>query len=431
MSASVRQQPDRTGGLFGGLLRRGPRLALTDTTIRNAKPGVRDYKIADSGGLYVLVTPAGGRLWRLKYRADGVERKLALGKYPTVTLAEARKARDAARAQASAGIDPAATKRREKVARKLAAGTTFGAVALEYIEKSEKEGRSPATISKLRWARNWLMPSIGTRPVDQVEPHELLAVLRRQADNGNLETARRTRAFASRVFRFAVATIRAKSDPAALLLGAIAAPQPQHFAAIVEPKRVGELLRAVAGYRGTPVTRLALALSPHVFVRPGELRNAKWQEIDFVSAVWRIPAERMKKRREHVVPLSRQSLAILRQLQEISGGGELVFPALGKPDKPMSENTVNLALRRMGFAADEMTAHGFRAMASTLLNESGKWSPDAVERALAHKDGDQIRAIYHRGAHWNERVAMAQWWSDHLETLRDGAEIVPLRVAAG
>ena len=275
------------------------------------------------------------------------------------------------------------------------------------------------------------MPSIGTRPVDQVEPHELLAVLRRQADNGNLETARRTRAFASRVFRFAVATIRAKSDPAALLLGAIAAPQPQHFAAIVEPKRVGELLRAVAGYRGTPVTRLALALSPHVFVRPGELRNAKWQEIDFVSAVWRIPAERMKKRREHVVPLSRQSLAILRQLQEISGGGELVFPALGKPDKPMSENTVNLALRRMGFAADEMTAHGFRAMASTLLNESGKWSPDAVERALAHKDGDQIRAIYHRGAHWNERVAMAQWWSDHLETLRDGAEIVPLRVAAG
>jgi integrase len=356
---------------------------------------------------------------------------LAIGKYPAVTLADARKARDGARARSSAGDDPAAIKRRERVARKLAAGTTFGAVALDYIEKAEREGRSPATIAKLRWARNWLMPAIGHRPVDQVEPHELLAVLKRQADKGNLETARRTRAFASRVFRYAVATARAKSDPAALLLGAVAAPQPKHFAAIVEPKRVGELLRAIEAYDGAQLTRLALALSPHVFVRPGELRKAKWVEIAFDAAVWRIPAERMKKRREHAVPLSLQSLAILRQIRALSGDGQLVFPALGKPDRPMSENTANVALRRMGFAADEMTAHGFRAMASTLLNESGKWSPDAVERALAHKDGDQVRAIYHRGAHWNERVKMAQWWSDHLEALRDGAEIMPLRGATG
>ena len=404
-------------------------MALTDTAIRNSKPRDKDYKLADGGGLYLLVTPAGGRLWRLKYRADGVERKLALGKYPDVTLADARKARDAARAKASAGDDPAAIKRRERIARKLAAGTTFGAVALEYVEKAEREGRSPATIAKLRWARNWLIPAVGRRPIDQIEAHELLAVLKRLESNGNLETARRTRAFASRVFRYAVATARAKTDPAALLLGAVAAPKPKHFAAIVDSRRVGDLLRAIDAYGGGPFTRLALALSPHVFVRPGELRKAEWAEIDFDAAVWRIPAVRMKQRREHAVPLSRQALAILSQLRAVSGDGQLLFPALGKPDRPMSENTVNVALRRMGFAADEMTAHGFRAMASTLLNESGKWSPDAVERALAHKDGDQIRAIYHRGAHWNERVAMAQWWSDHLDVLRNGAKIIPLREA--
>lgn len=404
-------------------------MALTDTAIRNSKPRERDYKLADGGGLYLLVTPAGGRLWRLKYRADGIERKLALGKYPTVTLGEARKARDVARVKASAGDDPAAAKRRERIAKRLAAGTTFGAVALEYIERAEREGRSPATVTKLRWAREWLQPAIGHRPVDQVEPHELLAVLRRLELSGKLETAKRTRAFASRVFRFAVVTARAKSDPAGLLLGAVASPSPKHLSAIVEPKRVGELLRAIETYSGTPITRLALALSPHVFVRPGELRQAEWSEFDFEAAIWRIPAARMKQRREHVVPLSTQALAILGELRALTGGGRLVFPALGKPNRPMSENTATSALRRMGFAASEMTAHGFRAMASTLLNESGKWHPDAIERALAHRDSNQIRAAYHRGAHWDERVRMAQWWSDHLDTLRHGAEIIVMRRA--
>jgi integrase len=401
-------------------------MALTDTAIRNAKPRVRAYKLADGEGLYLLVTPAGGRLWRLKYRMHGVERKLALGRYPTVTLGEARKARNAARISASTGIDPSATKRRERIANKLAAGTTFGAVALEYIGKAEREGRSPATLAKLRWAREWLLPAIGHRSVDQIEPHEVLAVLKRQEVKGNLETAKRTRAFASRVFRYAVVTARAKSDPASLLLGAIAAPRPNHLAAIVEAKRAGELLRAIDAYGGQPVTRFALVLSPHVFVRPGELRQAEWEEIDFEAAVWRIPAGRMKQRREHIVPLSRQSLFILEQARALTGGGRFVFPAFGKRDRPLSENTATAALRRMGFAANEMTAHGFRAMASTLLNESGKWSPDAIERALAHKDGDQVRAAYHRGAHWNERVAMAQWWSDHLDMLRTGGDVVPL-----
>ena len=403
-------------------------MALTDTAIRAAKPKDRDYKLADGQGLYLLVTKAGGKLWRLKYRANGIERKLSLGKYPEVTLGAARKARDEARARAGAGDDPAAAKRRERIAAKLAAGTTFGAVALEYVEKAEREGRAPATITKLHWAREWLQPSIGHRPVDQVEPHELLAILKKQEANGKLETARRTRAFASRVFRYAVATARAKADPAGLLLGAVASPKPKNLSAIVEPRRVGELLRAIDSYSGTSLTRLALALSPHVFVRPGELRQAEWSEFDFDANVWRIPAARMKKRREHVVPLSRQALAILGELRALTGGGgRLVFPAMGKRDRPMSENTATAALRRMGFGAQEMTAHGFRALASTLLNESGKWHPDAIERALAHRDSDQVRAAYHRGAHWEERVRMAQWWSDHIDLLRrGGGEVVSL-----
>lgn len=401
-------------------------MALTDTAVRAAKPRDREYKLADSGGLYLLVTPAGGRLWRLKYRMDGIERKLAIGRYPDVSLGAARKARDAAREAAKAGNDPAAAKRRDRIAKKLSAGTTFGDVADEYIDKAEREGRSPATIKKLRWARDWLKSAVGPRPIDQIEAHELLAVLKRQEARGNLETARRTRAFASRVFRYAVATARAKADPAALLLGAVAAPQSKNLAAIVDPKRAGQLLRAIGDYSGQPTTRLALQLAPHVFVRPGELRKAEWSEIDFEATVWRIPAGRMKMRREHVVPLSAQAVAILKEAQTLTGGGRFVFPSQWAAAKPMSENTVNGALRRLGYSG-EMTSHGFRAMASTLLNESGKWSPDAIERALAHKDTDNIRAAYHRGTHWNERVQMGQWWSDHLDTLRSGADVLPFR----
>lgn len=225
-------------------------MALTDTAVRNAKPRDREYKLADGGGLYLLVTPAGGRLWRLKYRSSGAERKLSLGKYPDVTLAAARKARDTARSKASTGDDPAAAKRREKVSQRIAAGITFACVSQEYIEKAEREGRAPATIVKLRWARGWLLPVIGRLPIDQIEPHELLAVLKRQEDAGKLETARRTRAFASRVFRYAVATARAKGDPAALLIGAVAAPRPKHLAAILNANRAGELLRAIQSYSG-------------------------------------------------------------------------------------------------------------------------------------------------------------------------------------
>ncbi len=404
-------------------------MALTDTAVRAAKPRDKEYKLADGGGLYLLVTPSGGRLWRLKFRVLGIEKKLAIGRYPAVSLGEARKARDVAREVVGMGGDPAAAKRRQRVAAKVAAGITFGDVAREYVDKVEREGRSTATVSKLRWVRELLLPALGNRPIDQIEPHEVLAVLKQQEVAGTLETAKRTRAFASRVFRYAVATTRAKTDPASLLLGAVAAPKPKHLAAIIDAKRAGDLLRAIDAYRGQPATRFALALLPHVFVRPGELRQAEWSEIDLEAAVWRIPAARMKKRREHVVPLSAQSLAILEQARELTGDGRYVFPAIGKRDRPLSENTITVALRRMGFGAEEMTAHGFRAMASTLLNESGKWSPDAIERALAHKDGDHVRAAYHRGAHWQERVAMAQWWSDHLDTLKRGAAILPFTAA--
>lgn len=270
---------------------------------------------------------------------------------------------------------------------------------------------------------------VGHRPITEIEPRELLALIKRQEKKGNLETAKRTRSFASRVFRYAVATARTKTDPASLLLGAIAALRPGNLAAILDPKCAGELLRTIDGYSGQPATRFALLLFPHVFVRPGELRQAEWSEIDFDATIWRIPAPRMKQRREHVVSLSRQSLALFPAVRELTCAGRYVFPAMGKHDRPLSENTAIVALRRMGFGPDEMTVHGFRAMASTLLNGSGKWSPDAIERALSHKDGDQARAAYHRGAHWNERVVMAQWWSDHLDMLRERATILPFAQA--
>jgi len=399
-------------------------MPLSNIAIQKAKPREKAYKLSDGGGLYLLITPTGGKLWKLKFRHHGIEKKLSIGRYPEISLLDARQARHEARSMVAKGGDPAAEKRRRKVAGRLSVGTTFHDVALEYVEKAKREGKAPATIIKLEWAMNWLKPQIGHRPIDQIEAFEILEVLKRQEAAGNLETARRTRAFASRVFRYAVANSLAKGDPAALLVGAIAAPRPVPMAAIIEPRRVGELLRAINAYSGSPITRLALQLLAHVFVRPGELRQARWAEFDLDAKVWKIPAARMKKRREHAVPLSRQAIAIIREIGAITAGQDLLFPAQGRPGRPMSENTMTQALRRMGFDAEEMTAHGFRALASTLLNESGKWSSDAIEKALAHRDSDHIRGIYSRGKNWDERVLMAQWWGDHLDVLRKGADIV-------
>lgn len=373
----------------------------------------------------------------MKYRVDGtdaygnpkrVEKKLGLGMYPDVSLKHARERRDDARRLLANGVDPAEQKQRDLRSAKINAANTFTSVAESYIAKNERDGLAANTIVKRRWFIRLLQKALGNRPISEIQPFDVLEAVRPYEAAKNDEKAHRALQFVGSVFRYAIANQLATSDPTRDLRGALAKRQPKHHAAILEPKRVGELLRAIDGYegQGLPITRLALRLSPYVFVRPGELRRAEWSEIDLDAAVWRIPAPKMKGRQEHAVPLSRQAIALFEDARSMTGDGKYVFPSIRTPIKPMSENTVNAALRRLGFTKDEMTAHGFRAMASTLLNESGKWSSDAIERALAHKDKDAVRAAYHRGTHWQERVEMAQWWADHLDVLRDGATIIRL-----
>lgn len=405
-------------------------MALTDLQVKQASPRERDWKLADGGGLYILVRPNGAKLWRMKYRQHGKEKKLAFGRYPEVGLKEARLLRDEARVEIGRGGDPARRKREEKIAAYIRAGDTFESVAHEYIAKREAEGLAMATLVKSNWLAGVLNKSIGHRPIAEITPHEMLSVLKRHEQQGHYEKARRLRSFASRVFRYAVSTLRAEHDPCSPLRGALISPKAKHYAAIIDPGELGGLLRAIDSYEGNFTTMFALQIAPHVFVRPGELRHAEWEEINWNAAVWRIPAGKMKSRRPHAVPLSRQVLGLLEQLRELNGGSRYVFRSLHARDRPMSENTVNAALRRMGYTGDEMTAHGLRSTASTLLNESGLWNEDAIERALAHQDQNVVRGIYHRGQHWEERVRMAQWWSDYLDGLRGGAIEPVLRVVA-
>ena len=399
---------------------------LTATKIQALKPAAKPYKVPDSDGLFLLVQPSGALLWRFRYKAHGIERKLSLGCFPEVSLAQARKKRDLALGEIEDGGDPVEDKRQRKLKAEIAARTTFKLVADEYIQKMEREGRSPATLKKARWFVD-LLDKIGKRPISEITPHELLDALKRVEKRGHHETAQRLRAFTGRVFRFAFATLRADRNPADILRGALTSPRVKHHAALIEPLKVGELLRAIDGYEGRPETRVALQLMAHVFLRPGELRQARWSEIDFAEKVWRIPAERMKMKQPHTVPLSRQSLYLLNELRGMRKPSEFLFPSLYSPQRAMSDGTLNVALRRMGYGNDEMTSHGFRAMASTLLNESGLWHPDAIERALAHGEKDRVRAAYHRGTHWAERVRMAQWWSDHLDQLRAGGTVLKVK----
>jgi integrase len=401
-------------------------MALTDTTVRTVKAAAKPIKLADGGGLYLLIAPTGGKLWRLKYRHLGREKLLALGRYPDVGLKEARERREEARKIVATGGDPAMEKKRAAVAASVGAANTFSAIAEEFIAKREKEGVADVTAGKARWLLSLIGPEIGHRPIAEIEAFELLGAVKELESSGRLETARRALALTSRVFRYAVATTRAKHNVAADLQGALTAPKVKHHAAIIDPKEVGALLRAIDGFRGQPSTCLALRLAPHVFVRPGELRQAEWAEIDLEAAVWRIPASKMKMKREHAVPLSRQAVAILTEAKALFGHGCYAFPGQRSPLRPISENTLNGALRRLGYTAEQMTSHGFRSTASTLLNESGKWSVDAIERALAHGDSDAVRAAYHRGAHWQERVQMAQWWSDYLDSLKAVCDVITL-----
>jgi integrase len=409
-------------------------MALTDVAIRNAKPREKPYKMGDALGLFLLVQPSGGKLWRLKYRVDGREKKHGLGIYPDVSLGEARRRRDEARELIAMGKDPSREKQKSKVRSRIEAENTFTAIATEYCEKRKRDGQkgwSSATATRSEYLLSLLNGSIGKLAINDIGPADVLGAVRRIEAKGNLESARRTLQLAGAVFRFAVATARLGSDPTRDLKGALTAPTVTHYGAITDAKRVGALLRSIDGYEGQGLTRIAMQIAPHVFVRPGELRHAEWSEIDLDSGLWIIPAEKMKMRKPHHVPLSRQAVALFREVHAVTGPTGYVFPSIRTRARPMSENTINAGLRRLGYSSDEMTAHGFRAMASTLLNESGGWHPDAIERALAHGDSDKVRAAYHRGAHWNERVEMAQWWSDYLDRLREGAEIVsfPGRVA--
>lgn len=401
-------------------------MALNDILIRAAKPREKDWKLADERGLYLLITPKGSKLWRVKFRVNGKEKKLSLGVYPDLSLKDARRLRDQARSAKAGGVDPAKEKQELKRAAKQGADNSFAVVAEEYIEKMVKEGLADATISKARWFLQLLKPSVGRIPIADIQPQDLFSALKKIEKAGHRETAKRLRSFSSRVFRYAVATARATTDPAQTLRGALASPIVKHYAAITDPVALGELLRAIDGYSGEPATMAALQLTPHVFQRPGEVRQMRWSEVDLDKGIWTIPAERMKQRQAHAVPLSRQSVAILTGMLGLTGHGIFVFPSIRTRERPMSENTVNGALRRLGYAGSEMTAHGFRSTASTLLNESGKWNPDAIERALSHAEKNQVRAAYNRGSYWNERVEMAQWWSDHLDVLKSGAEVIPI-----
>ncbi|MFA7585196.1 MAG: tyrosine-type recombinase/integrase [Novosphingobium sp.] len=395
-------------------------MALRELQIRNLRPADKIYQCGDDRGLYLEIHPNGSKLWRYKYRYHGKQKRLALGRYPDVGLADARRRRDDARRTVEAGGDPLAERKHDKLIAAFNAGNSFGDIAREYIDKMVAEGRADTTTTKANWLLEQLAP-IANRPVTDLKPLDVLAALKRLDAKGKHETARRCRSFASRIFRYAVATGRGETDPTSLLRGALVAPKVRHHAAILEPEQVGELLLAIESYSGHAVTRLAMQIAPHVMARPGELRMATWQEFDLDGAVWKISAERMKMRRPHEVPLSRQVLIWLKELLSLTGTEGFVFPAFHTSRRPLSENTINQAFGRMGYAAGEVTSHGLRTTASTLLNESGQWNPDAIERSLAHADANSIRGIYNRGRYWDERIAMHQWWSDYLDELRDKA----------
>src|SRR3546814_190315 len=406
------------------------RMPLTDMKCRNARPGQRLRKLSDGGGLQLWIQPTGSRQWRLAYRFGGKQRLLALGPYPALSLADARERRDEAKKLLAKDVDPSEAKKQAKRVQ-AQSGDTFRAVAEEYVSKLTQEGRAEATLTKLEWLLSFAYPKLGRRPIRDITVPEVLEVLRRVEARGRYETARRLRSTIGSVFRYAMATARAEADPTIALKGALIAPSVRSHAAITTPKALGGLLRAIDAYDGQPSTRLALKLLALLFPRPGELRLAERSEFDFRKRVWTIPASRTKMRRAHRVPLSSQSVGILRRLNEVGGGGDLLFPSIRTPTRAVSDNTLNAALRRLGYAGDEMTAHGFRATASSLLNESGEWHPDAIERQLAHVESDDVRRAYARAEFWDERVRMMQWWADYLDGLKAGLEVNDPPLAQG
>ncbi|MBI5014370.1 MAG: integrase arm-type DNA-binding domain-containing protein [Deltaproteobacteria bacterium] len=395
-------------------------MALTDTTVRQAKPRPKAFKLADSRGLCLEVTPTGAKRWRLRYRFEGKEKLISLGLYPDVGLKDARERRDEARKVLANGIDPSAARKAAKAAK----ADTFEAVALDWYARQKSTWSVKHAAVVLGRLSHDIFPALGARPIAEISAPELLAILRRIEARGAVETAHRLKQSCGQVFRFAIAEGKAVRDPSADLRDALTPTgKDKHHASVKEPKKIGALLRAIEGYDGAFVTLCALRLAPLVFVRPGELRRAEWAEFDLDSAEWRIPGPKMKMGGPHIVPLSRQALVALRGLHPLTGAGRYLFPGARSADRPMSENTVNAALRRMGYGQDEMTGHGFRSMASTLLNEQG-WHRDAIERQLAHGERSKVRAAYNYAEHLPERRRMMQSWADYLDRLREGDEVV-------
>jgi integrase len=401
-------------------------MPLTDTAIRNARPRSAPTKLSDGGGLYLLIQPHGAKLWRLAYRHAGKQKTLAFGAYPVVSLAEARSRREDAKALLAEGIDPSVRRQLEKQADTI----SFKLVAEELLQKMRREGRAAATLAKTEWLLELAYPSLGARPIAKITALEVLDVLRKIEAREKYETARRLRSTCGVVFRLAIATGRADRDPTFDLRGSLTAPKVKHRATIIEPAGIGALLRAIDGFEGQATTRLALRLASMLFVRPGELRHAEWHEFDLDGAVWTIPAEKMKMRRPHRVPLARQALAALNDVKAMTGEGRWLFPSVRTVKRPMSENTLNAALRRLGYGPDAMTAHGFRAMAATRLNEMGRWNPDVIERQLAHQEQNDVRRAYTYGVeYWPDRVTMMQVWADYLDGLKGPGKVVPIRQA--
>ncbi|KRA46464.1 integrase arm-type DNA-binding domain-containing protein [Pseudoxanthomonas sp. Root630] len=389
---------------------------LTDMAVRNAKGKERPYKLAAGAGLYLQVMPNGARYWRMKYRIDGKEKLLSIGVYPEVSMREAMEKRDAARLALRSNKDPSEERQLAKLKSKLSADTRFEAIALEWWDS--RQDLAPTTREKAKWMlETYAFPWLGKRQIAEITTVEVLAVLRRLESQDKIESTQRLRQICGQVFRYAVATGRLDRDPTGALRGALKTAKNRHYAAITDPARVGELMRAIEGYTGQFTTLCALKLAPLVFTRPGELRKAEWSEFDLDRGQWNIPAEKMKMGVAHVVPLSRQAIAVLTDLKPLTGKGRYVFPSIRSARDPMSENTVNAALRRLGYGTDDMTGHGFRSMASTLLHEMG-WTSDAIERQLAHAERNPIKAAYNRAEHLPERRKMMQSWADYLDKLR-------------
>lgn len=392
-------------------------MRLSQLAILKAIAKEKPKKLSDGGGLHLLVQPNGTKAWRFRYRFAGKENMLALGAFPTVSLADARKKRDEARKLLSDGTDPAVKRRLDRLAAATSARNTFGAVAAECLANLEANGAAPRTISKNRWLLEDLAAPLAKRPIADITAAEILDLLKRIEKTGRRETARRLRGTIGSVFRYAIVTLRATSDPTQALHGALLSPQVKHRAAITDEEQLGGLMRAIDDYDGWPTLRAALQFLALTMTRPGDVRHMKRPEINFEKAVWRIPAARMKMRRPHDVPLSKQAVIILRDIWPLSDNSELVFPSIRSAKKPLSENAMNSALRRMGYTKDEVTAHGFRSAASTILNERG-FNPDVIEAALAHQDENSVRRAYNRATYWAERVPLMQSWADLLDEFR-------------